>query len=338
VDSTPDHIEDLIANYLVGEATPDQVSMIEAWRKESESNRRYFDQLKLIFEQAGSVTSAQHFETDLAWEKLRTKIRVKGEAKIVSLDSRQGDFRWFLRIAAGIVILVMAGFFAYQFFGTSSTPSVQMLADKTVETDTLPDGSSVFLNRQTKIEYQFNKKKKTHTAKLTGEAYFNINHADDKTFIVEASGVFIKDIGTSFNVKAYPDSTTVEVVVEEGEVMFYTEGNPGVYLKANGKGVYDKRTKTFTVSEPDANVTAYKTKFFSFSDNDLAHVVETLNAVYSDKIQINGKIAKCRLTVSFNNESIDEIANIMAETLDLTVKKTGSTIVLDGPGCVEVKP
>lgn len=43
---------------------------------------------------------------------------------------------------------------------------------------------------------------------------------------------------------------------KEAEVMFYSEGNPGVYLKAKGKGIYNKKTKTFTVSDPEPNVTA----------------------------------------------------------------------------------
>ncbi len=39
-----------------------------------------------------------------------------------------------------------------------------------------------FLNRETKLTYAYDKKKKTHTVKLKGEAYFNIHHEDDKTF------------------------------------------------------------------------------------------------------------------------------------------------------------
>ena len=138
--------------------------------------------------------------------------------------------------------------------------------------------------------------------------------------------------------KAYPDSPTVEVVVEEGEVMFYSEGNPGVYLKANGKGIYNKNTKTFTVSDPEPNVTAYKTKFFSFSNNDLRTVIKSLNDVYAEKIQIDQKLAGCRLTVSFNNESIDEIASIIGETLGLSVVRSGNLIRLEGSGCNVATP
>lgn len=331
--TNPEHIDELIASYLVGEATPIEIGLVEGWRNESDANRRYFQQVKLIFDKAATITGVEHFETDVAWKRIRAQIQSQKDGKSIQLSSHHSGYRFVLRIAAGILMLLMAGFFTYEYFRSQNSESLRVLADQNTEAGTLPDGSGVFLNRKTKIEYVFNRKKNTHTAKLEGEAYFSINHDDDKTFIVETAGVYIKDFGTSFNVKAYPDSPTIEVVVEEGEVMFYSEGNPGVYLKANGKGIYNKKTKTFTVSDPEPNVTAYKTKFFSFSNNDLATVIKSLNEVYAEKIQIDQKLAGCRLTVSFNNESIDEIASIIGETLGLSVVRSGNLIRLEGSGC-----
>jgi ferric-dicitrate binding protein FerR (iron transport regulator) len=220
----------------------------------------------------------------------------------------------------------------YQFSGTSPD-KIEVITKNKPEADTLPDGSDVFINRESKLAYEYNAKKKTHVVKLKGEAYFNIKHKDDQKFIVEADHVYIRDIGTSFNVKAYPNSNKIEVVVEEGQVIFYSDSDSGVYLKANGKGIYDKVTKKFTVEEPEPNVTAYKTKFFIFSDTDLETVVKTLNDVYPGKISIGDHLKGCRITATFNNESTDEIANIIAETLGLRVKKSGNVISLEGVSC-----
>jgi ferric-dicitrate binding protein FerR (iron transport regulator) len=169
--------------------------------------------------------------------------------------------------------------------------------------------------------------------KLKGEAYFNIHHEDDKKFIVEAEGLYIRDIGTAFNVTAYPESNTVEVVVVEGEVEFFTDDNPGIRLTANGKGVYNKNTKTFSIEQPENNVLAYKTRFFSFSDADLGSVVESLNSVYDKKIIVSEPLKACRLTVSFNDEEIGEIGAVIAETLNLRITETETEIVLEGEGC-----
>jgi ferric-dicitrate binding protein FerR (iron transport regulator) len=331
--NAPENIDDLIASYLAGEASADQISFVDEWTKENESNSKYFEHLRLIFEKAATVSSAvEQFDTDEAWQKLRHRLP-QYKDKTIPLNPDRAGYTVYLRIAAGILLILAAGVFTYQFFRADSGTTVELLADKNTSADTLPDGSDVFLNRQTTIEYSIDKKKNTHTAKLVGEAYFNIHHDDDKTFIVEAEDTFIKDIGTSFNVKAYPGSPTIEVVVEEGEVMFYTEGNPGIYLKVGGKGIFHKDSKTFTVAEPEPNVTAYKTKFFSFSNHSLEMVAETLNEVYPTKIQIDPNLKNCTLTVSFNDESIEEIAEIIAQTLGLTVSKSDNIIRLTGTGC-----
>ena len=333
----PDHIDDLIAGYLLGEATPDQIEQVERWRAESDGNRKYFDQVRLILDTAASSRGSAQFDTDRAWQNVLSKLANKDrrEARTVSLAR---DYKLWMRIAAGILIVLAIGVFTTDFFSPERHQSLELLADRQTEADTLPDGSGVYLNRQTKIEYSFDEDKNMHVAKLAGEAYFNIHHDDDKTFIVEAEGTFIKDIGTSFNVKAYPGTRTIEVMVEEGEVWFYTEGNPGIYLKANGQGTYNKDTGTFTVGEPDANITSYKTRFFSFSNHTLHTVVETLNGVYEQKIRIDDNLKRCKLTVSFNNEDPDEIASIIAETLQLTVSRSGNEIILKGPGCGEPAP
>jgi transmembrane sensor len=333
--TSPDHIDALIASYLAGEASTDEIAFISEWKEQSETNRRYFDQLKLIFEKTATVAIVEEFNTDKAWEKVRQKL--PGRQRSLTIAPPESHYTYW-RIAAGIVLFIAAGIFSYQFFQRQASMSVELLSDKRTAADTLPDGSGVFLNRETRVDYVFDSKKNTHTARLSGEAYFNIQHDEGKTFIVEAHGTFIKDIGTSFNVKAYPDSATIEVVVEEGEVMFYTEIDSGVYLKANGKGVYNKNTGKFTVAQPEPNVTAYKTKFFSFSNHSLGTVVRTLNEVYSTQIHIDPKLQDCKLTVSFNNETIDEIAQIIAETLGLTVAKDGKLIKLKGSGCGQTQP
>jgi ferric-dicitrate binding protein FerR (iron transport regulator) len=78
---------------------------------------------------------------------------------------------------------------------------------------------------------------------------------------------------------------------------------------------------------------AYKTRFFSFSNTDLRTAVEALNNVYDKKIVLGKNLSKCHLTVSFNNEDIDEIAAIMAETLGITIQHAAHEIRLEVSGC-----
>lgn len=327
-----DHIDDLIGKYLAGEAAQEEILFVESWAKQTSENQRYLQQCRSIFDRAAVVTEWQEFDTDAAWTKLKGSLK-KADTPSIPLHGPKRNFYW--QIAASIIVLLGIGLFAYKLARPGASKSIEVITERTTKSDTLPDGSDVFLNKKTELTYAYDKKKKNHVVKLKGEAYFNIHHEDDKNFIIEASGVLIKDIGTSFNVKAYPGDSTVEVVVEEGKVMFYTDTDSGVYLSANGKGIYNKRTKTFTVEEPELNVLAYKTKFFSFSDTTLRSVVEELNGVYDKKIILDQNLRDCHLTVSFNNEHIDEIAAIIAETLGLSIVKSETEIRLQGSGCAK---
>lgn len=337
MNTAPENIDDLIASYLADEATPADRAFIDEWKAESAQNLRYFDQLRLIFEKAAAKAVKQggeRFDADVAWQKIQAKLQANEKEKTITLRSPNHPYHLFLRIAAGVIVILGVGFFGYRIFRPATVNTFQ--TQDATAADTLPDGSDIFLNRQTKIEYTT--ERDVHIAKLSGEAYFSIQHEDEKTFIVEAEETFIKDIGTSFNVKAYPGSPVIEVVVDEGEVIFYTKDRPGISVKANEKGIYRKDTRTFMVSEPQANVTAYRSKRFIFNNNALGTVVETLNSVYSTEIQIDDHLSSCRLTVTFEDETIDEIADIIAETLGLTVSRDANVITLKGPACGKAQP
>jgi transmembrane sensor len=332
LENSINHIDELIGKYLSGETSADEKNLVEKWAAENESNRKYFNQFKLIFDRAATVKEIQDFNTDLAWNKLKSRLNENAGGRVVPMKPFWDNI--YLKIAASVIFVLGAGFFIYRSLDTTSVENTMaVVTDVKIKTDTLPDGSAVTLNKKTQLAYSFDKKEKAHHVKLKGEAYFAIDHKDDKTFIVEADQVLIKDIGTSFNVKAYAETNTVEVVVEEGEVQLYTSSSSGIFIKAGGKGTYNKTTKKFSVEQPEANVAAYKSKYFVFSDIELGAMILALNNVYDRKLKIAPHLAHCRLTVTFNDESPEEIANVIAETLGLSVTAEGLDLLLEGKAC-----
>lgn len=330
MENSLNHIDELIGKYLSGETSVEEASTVERWAAQSEDNRKYFNQFKLIFDRAANVKEIHDFNTDAAWNRMKSRLNQKPAGRVVRMKPFWETM--YFRVAASIIIILGVGFFLYRSFD-SSTTTINVVAEKKIKKDTLPDGSAVTLNRQTQLAYSFDKKAKAHRVKLKGEAYFDIEHKDDKTFIVEADQLLIKDIGTSFNVKAYPEKNTIEVVVEEGEVQLYTATDNGIFVRAGGKGVYDKTTRTFSLDQPEPNAAAYKSKHFVFTDVELGAIVVALNNVYDRKINIAPHLSKCRLTVTFSDETPEEIANVISETLGLSVTADGPDLLLEGKAC-----
>jgi transmembrane sensor len=325
-----ENIDNLLAKYLAGEAHASEQAIVSAWISESLENQRYFNQMKKIFETSSAVDENRSYDTDAAWNKVRQNLENK-RGKTIPFQKPTFQLHWW-KVAAAIMVFALVGIYIFN-STDDATQSIQVIAGKQAINDTLPDGTNVFLNKKTKLQYAYSKKRKEHNVELEGEAYFHVQHSKDQQFIIKAGEVLIRDIGTSFNVKAYPGSDLVEVLVEEGEIVFYTENNPGIHLKESGKGVYNRKTKQFTIDQPDPNITAYKTKFFVFSGTPLEEVVASLNEVYDSPIVIGENLKNCPITVTFRNETTDEIAAILAETLNLNFEKQGGKLVLTGKGC-----
>jgi transmembrane sensor len=328
-------IDDLIGKVLAGEATHEEREIVDSWCREHADNQKYFDQTRTIFENAAAVKFEIAFDSDEAWQKMRT--RLKRPARGLQVEFKVMNMWQVARVAAGLAVLAVASVWTYTWLQTP-TPTIKVVAHATTAQDTLPDGTTAFLNKKSTITYKFDKKTQTRKVELKGEGFFEVKHEEERPFVIETDEALVRDLGTAFNIKAYPGEDTVEVVVKEGVVQFYTANDPGINLVAGETGLYSKRSKSFTkLHRADTNVFAYKTGVFAFHATDLRSVIARVNEVYDARISLgNDKIGDCRLTVNFTNEELETIVDVIAETLALQVERKDEKrkeIVLTGPGC-----
>ncbi|GAB1445025.1 MAG: FecR domain-containing protein [Cyclobacteriaceae bacterium] len=326
---TFDHIDDLIGKCLSGEASAVERTQVEEWIAISDSNKAHYDHFKLIFDKAKSVNEIQSFDVDAAWLKVKSKMHQPARKQVAF-----SPYFKVLKVAAVLLVAIGLGWITYQQLNTPDQ-TITLTSQTEIVRDTLPDGSRTVLNKSSTIKYAYNKRKGQRKVELEGEAFFEVKHAEAEPFIIRTGDVIIEDIGTTFNVLAFPESPTIEVYVESGEVAFYTLNNAGLNLVAGETGVYHKQSKSFArIQTVNANQLAYKTGVFSFRNADLETIVGDLNAVYDTKIRLgNDAIKTCLLNVTFRNERIEDIVEIIAETLKLTLTKEGEVYILNGTGC-----
>jgi ferric-dicitrate binding protein FerR (iron transport regulator) len=315
--------DDLIAKVLSGDASKEEIALVEAWKNESAENNEYFELSKKLFSVINDVKIEYNVNTAAAWNKLDE--RISGEAKVIPLFKRTT----LMRVAASLLLLVALGFLIKFIINPKEVQSIQYAALNKTVLDTLPDGSKVFINKNSEISYVADKN--VRRVKLKGEAFFEVVHNEKQPFEIVINDVVIKDIGTAFNVKALPGNNTIEVVVESGEVQFYTTTDSGLNLTKGQKAIYNITTKQFVkgVLEPAENVASYRSRIFSFSDTPLGEVIKQINNVYDVNIDLdNEQLANKELSVEFNNEPVDVVISIIAETLDLEIEKRDSSVIL----------
>jgi ferric-dicitrate binding protein FerR (iron transport regulator) len=337
------HIDYLITRYLAGEASEVEKLQIEQWMNESEVNNKYFIDYRYIHDKAVSSNKLIKVDVDKAWNNLHQQMKSVPKTQVI-YTAKKSTFRMpiWLQVAASFLLLTGMSFWLYNKYNKSSeqvTNTFTVTSTEKVLKYKLADNSKIVLNKKSKIVYSSQFAKKNRELTLTGEAYFNVRHSSDTPFIVKAEVALIKDIGTSFNVKAYDGAKTIEVYVENGEVLFYASGNPGISLKKGETGIYNKMTKSFNKSgTAELNVLSYKTKHFIFQNINLIEAINQLNAVYPESIRINNNVLiNCKITVTFDNEDVATIANVIAETLGLQVLKSPDGFILEGKGCMTPK-
>jgi len=126
----------------------------------------------------------------------------------------------------------------------------------------LPDGSTVILNRQSRLTYNKDFGVSRREISLTGEAYFDISRNKSVPLTVTAGSVKIRVIGTSFNVRAYTTDSTVETSLIRGSIEVCSADDPErtIRMRPNEKIIFGKDSLTAPAPTPEKHLSESKPK------------------------------------------------------------------------------
>lgn len=280
----------LIGKYLSGNMSASEKEELMSWAEAETSNQKVLDEMIEVW---GTTADAEpSFEPDVeaAWSKVDKRlpsvdIRQPSGTKLRSL---KGGRRSWLQIAAAVVLVLMA-----TWWWTAQPQNEVWVAvnteDGDVKTINLPDGSEIWLNAFSRLSYP-----KTFTnrqVKLEGEAFFDVARKEDSPFVIYSGEAKTSVLGTSFNVRAYPEESIIEVSVTSGEVAFEEQqGKAKVILEKNTSAILNKKDSTIVkVEEPISNVTSWKTQVFNFKDLPLKEVFKIFERHFGVRFEIENK-------------------------------------------------
>jgi ferric-dicitrate binding protein FerR (iron transport regulator) len=318
------HIDDaLLVKYLLEETSPEETEMVKEWIVSDEANKKHYDDFKLLWDESKVVAAASSLDEEVQWQKFKN--RISSPAKMAPVK-RMWSYQW-LKVAAVIIFMAGTVALAYTLFSTNEIKTVAVNSLDKVITDTLPDKSVITLNKNSTLDYPEKFKGDTRTVNLKGEAFFSVTPDKSKPFIIHVNDVTIKVVGTSFNVKSFNGNT--EVIVETGIVEVIRDKEE-IDLHPNEKILVKKDDSTLTKEkEKGALYNYYRTKEFECDNTPLWQLVQALNQAYDVNIVIERKeLRSLPLTTTFNNESLDHILDIIRQTFNISVTKTGNEIIL----------
>ncbi len=264
-------------------------------------------------------------------------------------------YKW-LKVAA-VFLIISAGVVWYKNNEIQTRPIQNLITSyntggaerKKIE---LPDGTVIMLNARSslKINKDFNINNREVT--LVGEAFFDVTHDKNKPFKVQTSDFDINVLGTTFNVKAYPDEETSEAVLIKGVIVMEGNKNRGnsITLKPSQKVTFYKvpqavpniKRQTVPAKYPDVTINSYTKKSDStivemawvqnqleIQDQSFADLRKILERWYNVEIIFTSTdLEKYHFTATFKDESLIEVLNALQSAEHFKYEIKGNQIII----------
>lgn len=321
-----------IGKYLSGEATPAEVAELMAWTEQSPANREFFDNMLQLWAIPETQPELPELNATKAWAALESAIDQRATAPknrgIISM-------KMLLRVAAVLLPLAVALWWT---LGRNLEPAEVLMAqtfEQERKTLTLPDGSTVQLNENSALHYRQDADARYVT--LTGEAFFEVKHLDGKPFVIESGEARTTVLGTSFNVRAYPNEARVEVSVSTGKVRVEAIAAPkqkAVLAAGQAIAVQKKDLQLAAAEDIAGNAAAWKNRQFHFDDTPVDEVVLTLERYFGVDIALmQPAIGACRFSGDYDDPQLGDVLEALSFAIDAQWEERADVITLSGNGC-----
>ncbi|MFR2068936.1 MAG: FecR family protein [Bacteroides nordii] len=271
-----------------------------------------------------------HVMPRAAKERTRRLINEK-----IKKDMRRVWFKRASTIAASILIpilIISTVYFYKEMDHYKQIPNIVSVNKGQRAGITLPDGTIVHLNSESKLTYTPDFNGKLREVVLEGEAFFEVTPNKEKPFIVKTSVFDVEVLGTSFNVSVYNDENIVETALMEGKVKLTMQGCPSkpVYLTPSQKFIYSRsdRQGTISIMEGDTEL-AWKQGILAFNAEPLEEVFRKIERWYGVTMHYDKEsLVNDNFTGQFKMISIQEMMNILRMHYNLKFKIENNDIYI----------
>ena len=278
-------IEEIIIRSLTGQASKNDLHKLEEWRRLNQENEESYTLLKETWERPSGETYYP------AYESLEEHIIEAGYRQQKGAGARS-RYSMVFKIAAAVMVIFVTSWLLVT--NNHQSEISQKRQDWVVTHNptgqrskiTLPDNSVIFLNSESQISYLRGFHDSIRHVILEGEAYFEIEHDNDRPFVVEAGGINTTVLGTSFNVRNYPDERSVRVSLLSGRIRVTDSQVPNeVLLEPFEEVDFIKKTRVLKMSRFNRDhITLWKDGIINFKRSSFQHVIRTLERSYDVEI------------------------------------------------------
>lgn len=327
--------EGILVEYLRGSLDEEACHSIEKWCDESPDNKKLLEQVYYTLFVGDRVAVMEKIDVDKSLTDFKARLanRKKETQTEKAVNKRRIGRRRAVAIAAiSVGILFGIGITGMKIAGKLSQDFAVMTQSGERAKVILPDGTNVWLNTDSKIDYHtslFSSKRKVN---LSGEAYFEVTKDKHSPFIVNSKDIYTEVLGTKFNIRANPDDEWVTTTLLEGSVLVTAAGINNVKMKPEQQLKVNTRTRKAQLSAcPGADdYIGWVQGKLHFKEATLKEIADVLAKYYKVNITFTDeKLQEQKFTCDFDlSDSIHQIFSLLSLTNKFDYQISNKDIII----------
>jgi transmembrane sensor len=318
--------DDLLVKYFDHECSLEEQSSVISWINESQENYRYYLTLKETWLLTHNYDMSFQPDTNRAWKNVLSRIE---KAEFENIKSSRIYYR-----AAAIFFIAVSLYLGYTLFFSAPVNNNIEFSNKyeNIQNIDLPDGSKVWLTKNSKISYSRNFDGATRNINLYGEAFFEVTKNLDKPFIVTGNRTIVKVLGTSFIYRSFDNEPDDKLTVNSGKVAFFEKSNVQnkIDVDYGYEAKFNRETRLLEkIVKDDKSYFAFKTGRLIFENERFEDIFSKVSKYYHRNYYISDpKLNEVRLTIAFNNQSIEDAIKLLETVMDRKITDSSMTMVI----------
>lgn len=313
--------EDILIKFLEQSCSPQELKEIDEWIQASPENRNQLFELERVWSLKNEWYYAQPQRIDKAYRAFEKK------------HFKKLYWLTFLKYAAVLFLGIFVGIRSYIVFHKQEiTEYVNQIEVPIGERASLrlSDGTLVWLNSGSRLEYPIHFARDNRQVHLEGEAYFEVQRDESLPFIVQTNALDVKVLGTKFNVSSYAKEET-KVTLKEGKVQVDCDAGKESYILHPNEQIVYSEGKGAELLQVDANrISSWTTGDLSFVNESLGNIVKVLERRFNVQIVIEDpELANKMFTCTVKHvTSAVQVLDLLQKTQDLKYQKDKNKIYI----------
>lgn len=339
----------LLMRYLAGECSPDEEAEVAAWVAAEPERQTYVASLRRIADLG--IEDGRQYEPAAAWNAVRLKLGIRGGQQpgaighvaaglTQSLRTRVAAINPIVRGRAArplgaIVAMVLVGIgLAIRSRSSgratwASTGQAYVTAAGQRSSVTLVDGTRMTLGPGSRARMG------PREVELEGEAYFVVTHDAAHPFVVRAGAAVAKDVGTAFDVRAYPGDAAARIAVADGAVAVSASGPhrerslPGAQVRAGDVATVARGEVTVEHGVDVTDLTGWTRGNLVFRNETLRAAAAEIGRWYDLDIRVTDTaIAARTVRASFADQPAELVLSSVSAAVGAQYRRRGRLVTI----------